>query len=333
MLSTDTKRRLEVGLASTAAAAELLSSIGITTFGKIFYVNADSDANSVAKGNDTVHDGLSMDKPFATLSAAYTAVTSNNHDVIIMSGSTAHTITSPLTFSKNRFHIVSADPAWPLRHMGQRTRITSAMSTNANKAPITITGVGVTLHGLKISSADTAATSLYTIADGGEFTILDRCWLEKSTDLDQTGAAELLCNGDTSAYVGCTFGNMIYQPSVARQNVLFTRETITGKVARDVIFRDCTFQSFATSATFVNCRATTNDIERLCWFKDCLFASKKGSTLQDEAFGIASALTDAQVALHNCMTINVTNIATASSGVFSNQANSASLGGKGTEVT
>jgi len=317
MLSADTKRRLEVGLASTAAAAELLSSTGITTFGKIFYVNADSDANSVAKGNDTVHDGLSMDKPFATLSKAYDAVTSNNHDVIIMSGSTAHTITSPLTFSKNRFHIISADPAWSLRQMGQRTRITSAMSTNANKAPITITGVGVTLHGLKITSSDTAATSVFGLADGGEFTILDRCWIEKDTDLDQTGAAELLCNGDTSTYINCTFGNCIYTTSVARQNVLFTRETITGKVARDVMFYGCFFQNRTSATTFVNLRATTNDIERVAYFKECVFwSAKTSSATQAVVAGIASALTDAEILLHGCAVQNITDVCATALGVY-----------------
>jgi len=325
MLSADTRNRVDVALASTAAGAELLSNLGLLTFGTVFYVDSDN-------GNDTVHDGLSMDKAFKTIAQAYSKTTTNKHDVIVLSAASGHTLADELVIAKNRVHIVGTgfrDGA----PMGQRSRITMGVTTDDAISAIKITGVGVTLNNLKITSADTLSTSVYGVADGGEFTILRNCWIEKNTDLDQTGAAELLCNGDTSAYLGCTFGNMIYQPSVARQNVLFTRETITGKVARDVTFKDCTFQSFATSTTFVNCRATTNDIERLCWFKDCLFMSKKGSSLQDEAFGIASALTDAQIALHNCMTMNITNIATASSGVFSNQPNSASLGGKGTEVT
>lgn len=324
MVSAELKRRLKFAMKSAALGDELSSALGPLTFGTVFYVDP-------TNGSDN-YSGTSMDKAFASIEAAYAAVTTNKHDVIVLDANSAHAITTPATWSKNRFHIVGTGfrEGAP---MGQRSRITSAQTTGSHVAPIVITGVGVTLNNLKITSTDSNAASVYGLADGGEFTILRNCWIEKNEDLDQTGAAELLCNGDTSAYIGCTFGNMIYQPSVARQNVLFTRETITGKVARDVTFKDCTFQSFATSATFVNCRLTGNDVERLCWFKDCLFMSKKGSTTQDEAFGIASALTDAYVALQDCMTVAITNISTASSGVYSNQPNSASLGGKGTEVT
>jgi hypothetical protein len=301
-----------------------VSGLGFLTFGTIYYVDADN-------GSDD-NDGLAMDKAFATLAEAYAATTSNNHDVIVLSANGGHTLTDELLIAKNRVHIVGTGFRGGAP-MGQRSRITVGATTGDAIAAIQITGVGVTLNNLKISSADTLSTSVYGVADGGEFTVMRNCWVEKSTDLDQTGAAELLCNSDTGAYIDCTFGNMIYQPSVARQNVLFTRETISGKVARDVYFGHCTFQSFATSTTFVNCRATTNDIERMAWFERCLFQSKAGSSTQDEAFGIASALTDAHVALHDCMTVNITNLATAASGVYSNQANSQTLGGKGIEVT
>ncbi len=172
------------------------------------------------------------------------------------------------------------------------------------------------------------------MADGGEFTILRNCWLEKSTDLDQTGAAELLANGDTASYIGCTFGNMIYRPSVARQNILFTRETITGKVCRATEFIDCNFLGFPTVTTFSHMRtaANANDIERFVNVITGRFLSKVGGSIADEAITIATALTDGGFFLDRILT-NATNIATAASGVFSNIADSASLGGKVTEVT
>lgn len=295
-----------------------------STFGNYYYVDADN-------GSDD-YSGKSMKDAVATVAKAYDLTTSNNHDVIVLSANGGHTLSEALAVSKNRVHFVGLgfrDGA----PMGQRTRITCALSSGSHVAPVTITGVGVTFNNIKLTSADTAASSVYGLADGGEFTILRNCWIEKNTDLDQTGAAEMLCNSDTGAYLGVTFGNMIYQPSVARQNILFTRETLTGAVARDVYFDRCNFLSFATDTGFVNCRATTNDIERMALFRQCHFESKNGSTTQDEAFGIASALTDANVSLQDCSFVNITNIATASSGVYSNKANSESLGGKGTEVT
>lgn len=325
MADSALRHRLKTALRGTNYADELLALIGVgNPFSKVYYVDA-------TNGNDS-WGGLSPDRAFLTLQAALDATTTNNHDAIVLSANAAHVLTDELVISKNRVHIFGTGfrEGAP---MGQRSRITMGATTGTAIAAINITGVGVTLNNLKITSSDTLSTSVYGVADGGEFTILRNCWIEKNTDLDQTGAAELLCNSDTGAYIGCTIGNMIYQPSVARQNVLFTRETITGKVARDVYFEECNFLSFATSTTFVNCRATTNDIERMALFRRCHFESKQGSSLQDEAFGIASALTDANVSLQDCSVVNITNIATASSNVFSNKANSASLGGKATECT
>lgn len=293
------------------------------TFGTYYFV----DSNN---GNDN-NSGKAMDEAFATLENAYDNVTSNAHDVIVLSGNSAHSLSDEITWAKSRVHLVGLGGGH--RYMGQRSRITLGVTTGSAIAALQVTGVGNTFTNLKITSSDTLSTSVYCVADGGEFSQWNYCWFEKNTDLDQTGAAELLCNADTGYYNHCTIGNMIYQPSVARQNVLFTRETISGKVARDVIFEDCLFLSFATATTFVNCRATANDIERVALFKNCHFESKNGSSLQDEAFGIASALTDANVSLQDCSFVNITNIATASSNVYSNKANSASLGGKGTEVT
>ena len=320
--------RSQYAMGNRAAGDELMDliGIGVSPFGTIFYVDADN-------GDDDTNDGRSSTSAFKTIAAAYAQVTTNKHDVILLSAGGGHTLADELLLTKNRFHIVGTghrDGAY----MGQRSRLSMGVTTGSAIAAIQITGVGITLNNLKITSADTLSTSLYAVADGGEFTILRNCWLEKNTDLDQTTAAELLANGDTSTYLRCAIGNGIYTPSVARQNVLCTRETITGKVARSNVFEDCIFQARVGSTTFVNVRATTNDLERIMLFKRCFFHAVKTSTAtQDEAFGIASALTDAQIALMDCMTVGITNIATAASGVFTNQPAGADLGGKGIEVT
>jgi hypothetical protein len=302
------------------------NSLGIpATFGKYYYVNSDT-----GKGSDN-NDGLTMETAYATLEQAYDTVTSNNHDVIVMSGNSGHALADEIVWAKNRVHVVGLGGGH--RYMGQRTRITLPVTTGSAIAALKVTGVGNTFTNLKITSSDTLSTSVYCVADGGEFSQWNYCWFEKDTDLDQTGAAELLCNADTGFYNHCTFGNMIYRPSVARQNVLFTRETITGKVARDVIFEDCLFLSFASATTFVNLRATGNDIERLALFKDCLFASKAGSSAQALVCGIASALTDAEITLMHCAAQNITDIAAASSGVFTTSPTPSATGTETVEVT
>jgi len=327
MFSNDTRERLAIALSSNDARDEIASILGFHTFGTVYYVDPTNGNNNF--------DGKSMEAAFETLEHAYSKVTTNKHDVIVLDANSGHALADELAITKNRLHIVGLGfrGGAPI---GQRSRITTAApSTGSAISAIKITGTGVTLNNLKITSSDTLSTSLYCVADGGEFTILRNCWLEKNTDLDQTGAAELLCNGDSSAYIGCTIGNMIYEPSVARQNVLFTRETISGKVARSVTFKDCLFLTFAAATTVALMRtANATDIERFCLVETCKFLSKpSGSTVAD-AIVIAAALTDGSIHLDRCyIDGNITNIATASSGVFSNLPNSASLGGKATEVT
>ena len=325
-LSSRTFGWLRDGLGNLAAAREIEDSFGAFTFGDKYYVNPDA---SNASDNNL---GTSKAEPLNTLSEANDRVVSGNHDIIYLGANGGHALVSELVISKNYVHIVGTGFREGA-HQGQRSRITLGVSTGTGIAAIKITGKGVTLNNLKISSSDTLSTSIYSVVDAGEFTILRNCWLEKSTDLNQTGAAELVASGDTCSYIGCTFGNMIYRPSVARQNVLFTRETIvTGKVCRATEFLGCHFLGFPSVTTFSHLRATTSDIERFVILEQCKLLSKVGGSLADEAITIGSALTDGGIFLNDCLT-NATNTASSSSGVFTTAAASHEDGSRVTEVT
>ncbi len=283
------------------------------TFGQSYFVD-------VERGSDNF-DGLSLQinggsGPFATYAAAEDAVTSGNHDYIYLTGEGAHTITTTIAFDKSRVHTVGLPVAGRL--LGQRTRFEmGAAATGTGVAIILNTGVGNTWENIKFRSTDDQANSLYAFADGGEFTEMNFCSFEKDEDLDQTGAAEFLCNADTPIYRNCSFGNLIYTVSVARQNVLFTRVTISGKVARDVHFENCLFLGKTSDTGFVNCRATGSDIERMALWDNCKFISAKTSSVtQLLSFGIASDLTDAEILLHGCSQVNITDVAASGRGVF-----------------
>jgi hypothetical protein len=283
--------------------------IPATPWGRVYYV----DSNN----GDDGRDGTTPEKAKATIAAGYALLTSGNHDVLVLSGNASHTLTSELVVAKNRVHIMGWDNA--RRHYGQRAKVNLGVSTGTGIAAIKVTGVGCTFRNLKVTSSDTLASSVYCIADGGEFTLWEDCEFLKTTDLDQTGAAEVLHNGDSCVFRRCAIGNGIYTPSVARQHILFTRETITGKVARDVMFEDCIFMARAGATTFVNLRATANDIERLCLFRDCIFCAVKTSTsVQALVAGIASALTDSEIILKDCVVQNITNVAANTAGIFTN---------------
>jgi len=160
----------------------LYGNIGNVGPSKVFFVNPTTGSD----GNP----GLKMEKPFASISAAYAATTSSNHDLIVLSANAAHAATDELAVTKNRVHFLGLDAVG--RYYGQRTRWTMGLTTGTAIAIVKNTGVGNTFQHIKFDSSDTLSTSVYAFAEGGEYTVLENCEIYKSTDLDQTTMAELL---------------------------------------------------------------------------------------------------------------------------------------------
>lgn len=275
-----------------------LANAGILTFGNVYWVD-------YANGSDS-NDGKTASTAFKTVAKAYATVTTNNNDVILLAANgSAHTLTSMLDVSKNRVHFFGLDMAG--RRYGQRARISMGDSTvAADIAVVKVTGVGCTFHNIKFSSSSTVAASIYTVADGGEYTYFENCEFYKSTDLDQTAAAELLCNGDSSQYVHCTFGSLVdaISGAIRRGCVALTRETITGKVARDVSFVDCLFwRKAGNTANCMVSSTTATDVERMLLFENCVFMNAKlaAATPAQAIIGTAT-LTEGYVLVKDCVT-------------------------------
>jgi len=280
-----------------------ISSMGIpligdgipATFGKVYFVDPDNGSD----GNQ----GREMTKAFSTVSKANSSITTNKHDVVAMSAVSAHSISSEILVTKNRSHWIGLGGG--SRYMGQRTRWEMGSTTTAGTdAILQNTGVGNTFCNIKFRSTDDLSTSLYAVADGGEFSQYTFCSMEKDEDLNQTTAAELLCNTDTGYYLHCSIGNTIYARSVARACILLTRETITGKVCRDTIFEDCIVQNNAGATTVLHVYgANANDVERLLWFKNCAFwTSAASAATQAVAFSFGAAQTVGDILLDGCTT-------------------------------
>ena len=273
--------------------------------GKIFYVNPTTGSD----GNK----GLSMDQPFASISKAYSSATSNNHDVIVLSATSGHAQTDELTVTKNRLHFVGLDAVG--RYYGQRSRVTMGVTTGTAIAIVQNTGVGVTFENMKFDSGDTLSTSKYVFADGGEYTRLSGCELYQSGQLGVATGAELLANGDSSYYDHCTFGSLATAVTAARTNVLLTRTTISGKVARDVTFEDCMFWLKSTSATASHFHATTaTDVERMLMIKNCqMIVAKLSSATVGDAIIVGAAQTEGEIIVVNSTNVNSTALGTTGS--------------------
>jgi len=280
------------------------------TFGDYYFV----DANVSGGGGD----GKTKATAFKYAGKANSAIVTNNHDVVMFNANsainTAETNTE-MTLTKNRSHWVGLGGG--SRYLGQRSRWTMGVTTGSAIAVVQNTGVGNTFTNLKFDSSDTLATSLYAFADGGEYTQLTNCEIVKSTDLDQTTAAMILCNGDSAYYKNCAFGSLVHILSVKRSIMLMNRTTISGKVARDVVIEDCIFL-IKTSSTDASCihGSGATDIERFMLLKNCQFINAVlGSANCDQMVEFDSAQTEGYVLATGCSEVGATAFST-TTGVF-----------------
>lgn len=300
----------------------------VPTFGRIFIVldPDDYDEENYQRMQEVfAPDPQGQIRFFTDLSLAYAATESNNNDVIVLDGNSTHVLTSMLTVSNSRVHFVGLD--WLMgvrRKYGQSTKISLTATTGAtNIATIKNTGVRNSFRGIKFINSSTVTEGIYCFADGGEYTMIQNCEIYKDTDLDQTGAAELVANGDSSYYKDCYIGSTVNAISgaIIRPCVTFSRGLAnTGAVARDVTFEGCVFaRKCGDTANRFIYGAEANAVERLCLIDNCVFWNAVLATAtpaQNVAFG--SSLTDGSVLLNNCAAMKGATAMSTTTGVFVN---------------
>lgn len=293
------------------AYAKQLVNLSGAVFGDCYFVD-------YRNGADT-NDGKSPATAFKLLSAAISAVTTNNNDIIFVDGDSTVVETAMISLTKNRVHIVGINGVPGLLGQGAKVSLT-ATSGATNIATFQNTGVRNTISNIKFINSSTVNEGIYCVAEGGEFTRYFNVEMYKDTDLDVTGAAELLMNGDSSQFYNCVIGSTVNAISgaIIRPCVLMTREVLTGKVARDFIFENCYFlRKCGNVANRFVYGAGATDVERMGMFKKCVFWAAKLSTAipaQNVAFG--SALTDGDVLLWDCVSVHAGTAMSTTTGVF-----------------
>jgi len=284
------------------------------TFGNVYFVD-------YTNGNDG-NSGKSPEAAVKTLSKAHDLCTTNNNDYILIDGYAEVVETAMIDFSKSRIHVWGCNGSPPGLGYGAGARVTLGVTTAAaDIATLKNTGVRNTFTGIKFSNSNTLATNLYTVAEGGEYARYNNCEFYKSALLTTDLTAEVLCNGDSAQFYGCTFGDLVNTKGasgIEHPNVLLTRELITGKVARDCSFVDCTFLQKAAHGDvcfFYGPNAT--DVERRLLiirpvFMNCILSA----TVVADAINFGAAQTDGQVLVVDPVAIRTTAIGGASLGVY-----------------
>ena len=263
----------------------------------------------------------SAQRPLKTVAKAYSLATTNKDDVICLTGSASHVVTEMLDVSKNRVHFIGVDGT-PGRLYGQNAKLSMGVTTAATDLGVMKnTGVRNSFQNIKFTSANTRAESIYSVVEGGEYALYLNCEFYKETDLDQTGAAELVMNGDSAQVINCTIGSLANAISgaILRPCVLLTQGLAgTGKVARDVTFIGCQLWRKAGNVAnrFVY-GANANDVERMLLMKNCTFVSNTlGAATPAAAVGFGAAQTAGTVLLQDCASVDCTVMAQAAVGIY-----------------
>jgi len=296
---------------------------------KVFFV----DYGSGSDGNK----GTDSSKPLKTIAKAYSLLTTNKNEGIALMGNSTHTLTSMLTVAKNRVHVFGYDPGG--RKYGQNAKVSLGVTTAATDiGTIKNTGVRNSFSNIKFINENTVAQGIYCFVEAGEYTVIDMCEIYKSTDLDVTGAAELVMNGDSATVSNCTIGSNANAISgaVIRPCVMLTKALGgSGKVSRDVTFVGCNFWRWAgnTANAFV-WSTTATDVERSMEFRDCLFnVTKKSTAVPAVAIGGASAFTAGEILLTGTTAENGCTALATQTGIFSCLPTYAAAGGSGIQAT
>jgi len=271
-------------------------------------------------GNDA-YSGKSIETPLKTIAKAYALCTTNNFDVIVLMGSSTHVLTGMLSIAKNRITMIGMDGS-PGRYYGQSAKVQLGVTTVATDiATMKNTGVRNVFSNIKFMGLNTVAEGIYTVVEGGEYSQYINCEIYKETDLDVSGAAELVMNGDSAQMIGCTIGSLANQlvGAIIRPCVLMTKGLAgTGLVARDVLFKDCYFwRNCANSANRFVYGANATDIERIMIFDNCKFINNPlalGTPAQTIAFG--ASLTVGSVMCINPASVGSATALSTTTGVF-----------------
>jgi len=293
------------------------------TTGNVYFVIPSSDSNYdefYNKYQKTYSDGTMA--VHNTIASAYSDVTTNRHDIIMLSANSAHAQTSMLSIAKNRVHFVGMSLRGGGMGMGARTRITMGVTTAATDlAVLQNTGIGNTFRNIKFDNGNTKDESLYAVIEAGEYAIYENCEFYMSSQLDDADCAELAMNGDSSQFIRCTFGSSInvISGAITRPCVLLTAEIVSGNWCTDAIFEECMFlRKCGNAANRFVYGANGSDVRRLLWFKGCMFFSNpEGAATPALAIDMAAAQTAGAIVVdQNCLAVDVTLLATTAEGSY-----------------
>jgi hypothetical protein len=213
-------------------------------------------------GSDS-YDGIRWTKPLASVAAGYAKCVADQHDTVVMlSGDTADTPSSSITWSKDFTHLVGLSSDLP--GVGQRCRIVG--SADADLTPIvTFSGKGCIVRNIQFfngKDADSDSGAVIVSGDRNAFTNVFFAGMGHATPAARAGSYSLTLSGEENVFTRCTIGLDTIKRAAANA------ELVVSGGARNT-FEQCLFQSYCETVGKFLVKITS--LDRWIRFRDCTF--------------------------------------------------------------
>jgi len=298
-------------------ANQIASAVG-PVFGKIHVVISTSDETYKKQMLSEIFtpDPDGRVRFFNTLEAAYSAVTSNADDIILLAGYATHAVATGIAWTKNRVHVIGMDGGFRLVQQGAKVELSGAVDS---AYVLKVTGVRNSFVNIKFIQSSTHANALTVVQDGSEGTLWKNCSFVFGVvnNLGGTTAHEFLAGSDSGTYLNCVFGADTLLTSAAR-SIFHIDQVTTSQEFKSNILKECYFIISSSSSTATHIRLdAVGDILFSNIFDRCVFVASVDSaggaaiaeSVQTGTGTVKGVLTFAYPA-----TFNSTDFATATSG-------------------
>lgn len=241
---------------------QMAGALELPYYGNVFYVDPGA-------GSDTANDGSTPNNAYATIRAAYAALTANQDDVLILNGSSSTGRTSEtavVTWAKRRTHIIGTGVP---RKINPRNGlgVAAALTGQTTTAIFTLTATNCSFTNMSFASFQDNNLLVDLQADYATFRNVHFQGIAHDTTGDDANARSLLITGSGEhEFYDCTIGVDTVTRSAANASL-----ELTGSCPRNKFF-NCDFPVYADNAGVLWVKASTgNCFERFLLFKECNF--------------------------------------------------------------
>ena len=224
-----------------------------------------------ANGADT-NNGLSPKAAFATLPAAYAALTDNNNDILVYIATLNGQIklTAGFTWAKNCTHFFGYGSRGP----NSRARIYQDSAATGVTSLFTVSGSGCVFSNLQILQGVADATSRVAVTVTGQRNQFKGCHFAGigNTAQDVAGAASLVLDGGNADNGENEFDDCYIGLDTVASGANGTEIIMQNGAARNV-FYNCFIYRFINNAGHALLTIPAKGIDRYNFFKFCVFST------------------------------------------------------------